>query len=129
MPEQQKKLESFALAEKAASICRYLERRTHACRRVRRLRQRNRRRLGKKATQTVLAFYDLAGEGVSLRRSPDCSLIFTLAQFFGGGGHAAAAGADQLIYTSFFANWRSCRLPSPLFSKKIRHNLTDGFPI
>jgi oligoribonuclease NrnB/cAMP/cGMP phosphodiesterase (DHH superfamily) len=48
---------------------------------------------GKQAAQTVFAFYDLKGEGVSLRRSPDCQLdLSQLAQFFGGGGHAAAAG-------------------------------------
>ncbi|MGE0682826.1 MAG: hypothetical protein AB7P69_18230 [Candidatus Binatia bacterium] len=48
---------------------------------------------GKKAKQTIFAFYDLHGEGVSLRRSPDCQFdLSQLAQFFGGGGHAAAAG-------------------------------------
>jgi len=48
---------------------------------------------GKTATQTVFAFYDLKGEGVSLRRSLDCQVdLSQLAQFFGGGGHPAAAG-------------------------------------
>jgi oligoribonuclease NrnB/cAMP/cGMP phosphodiesterase (DHH superfamily) len=59
---------------------------------------------GKKATQTVFAFYDLAGEGVSLRRSPDCSLdLSQLAQSFGGGGHPAAAGCRPANLHRLFA--------------------------
>jgi oligoribonuclease NrnB/cAMP/cGMP phosphodiesterase (DHH superfamily) len=59
---------------------------------------------GKKATQTVFAFYDLHGEGVSLRRSPDCPVdLSQLAQFFGGGGHAAAAGCRPTTLHHLFA--------------------------
>ncbi len=59
---------------------------------------------GKKATQTILAFYDLAGEGVSLRRSPDCQVdLSQIAQFFGGGGHAAAAGCRPADLHKLFA--------------------------
>jgi len=59
---------------------------------------------GKKATQTIFAFYDLHGEGVSLRRSPDCQFdLSQLAQFFGGGGHAAAAGCRPTNLHQLFA--------------------------
>jgi uncharacterized protein len=59
---------------------------------------------GKTATQTVFAFYDLKGEGVSLRRSPDCSVdLSQLAQFFGGGGHPAAAGCRPTDLHRLFA--------------------------
>jgi oligoribonuclease NrnB/cAMP/cGMP phosphodiesterase (DHH superfamily) len=59
---------------------------------------------GKKASQTVFAFYDLAGEGVSLRRSPDCPLdLSQLAQSFGGGGHPAAAGCRPTNLHKLFA--------------------------
>lgn len=59
---------------------------------------------GKKAIQTVFAFYDLAGEGVSLRRSPDCPIdLSQLAQFFGGGGHPAAAGCRPTNLHKLFA--------------------------
>lgn len=59
---------------------------------------------GKKAKQTIFAFYDLHGEGVSLRRSPDCQFdLSQLAQFFGGGGHAAAAGCRPTTLHRLFA--------------------------
>jgi hypothetical protein len=59
---------------------------------------------GKKAKQTIFAFYDLHGEGVSLRRSPDCQFdLSQLAQFFGGGGHAAAAGCRPTNLHRLFA--------------------------
>jgi oligoribonuclease NrnB/cAMP/cGMP phosphodiesterase (DHH superfamily) len=72
---------------------------------------------GKKATQTVFAFYDLKGEGVSLRRSPDCQAdLSQLAQFFGGGGHPAAAGcrpADlHRLFAQELARLLSSALPS-----------------
>jgi len=71
---------------------------------------------GKGATQTVFAFYDLKGEGVSLRRSPDCPVdLSQLAQFFGGGGHPAAAG---------------CRPPElhRLFAQELARLLSGAFP-
>ncbi len=59
---------------------------------------------GKNATQTIFALYDLTGEGVSLRRSPDCTLdLSQLAQFFGGGGHPAAAGCRPTNLHCLFA--------------------------
>ncbi len=59
---------------------------------------------GKTATQTVFAFYDLKGEGVSLRRSLDCNIdLSQLAQFFGGGGHPAAAGCHPPALHRLFA--------------------------
>lgn len=71
---------------------------------------------GKKAKQTIFAFYDLHGEGVSLRRSPDCQFdLSQLAQFFGGGGHAAAAG---------------CRPTNlhRLFAQELAHLLSSAIP-
>jgi oligoribonuclease NrnB/cAMP/cGMP phosphodiesterase (DHH superfamily) len=71
---------------------------------------------GKTATQTVFAFYDLKGEGVSLRRSLDCNIdLSQLAQFFGGGGHPAAAG---------------CRPPDlhRLFAQELARLLSSAFP-
>lgn len=71
---------------------------------------------GKKATQTIFALYDLHGEGVSLRRSPDCQFdLSQLAQFFGGGGHAAAAG---------------CRPPNlhRLFAQELARLLSTAIP-
>src|SRR5216684_750655 len=71
---------------------------------------------GKTATQTVFAFYDLKGEGVSLRRSLDCQVdLSQLAQFFGGGGHPAAAG---------------CRPPDlhRLFAQELARLLSGAFP-
>jgi oligoribonuclease NrnB/cAMP/cGMP phosphodiesterase (DHH superfamily) len=59
---------------------------------------------GKHATQTVFAFFDLTGEGVSLRRSPDCRAdLSQLAQTFGGGGHPAAAGCRPKELPRLFA--------------------------
>ena len=49
--------------------------------------------------RTVIALFDLRSLGVSLRRSADCEVdLSQLAQYFGGGGHAAAAGftVDEL---------------------------------
>jgi nanoRNase/pAp phosphatase (c-di-AMP/oligoRNAs hydrolase) len=41
---------------------------------------------------------------VSLRRSPDCQFdLSQLAQFFGGGGHAAAAGCRPTNLYRLFA--------------------------
>jgi len=46
-------------------------------------------------TGTVYALYDRRTHGVSMRRSPDCSVdLSRLAGYFGGGGHAAAAGCN-----------------------------------
>jgi oligoribonuclease NrnB/cAMP/cGMP phosphodiesterase (DHH superfamily) len=43
--------------------------------------------------RTVVALFDLRSQGVSLRRSIDCAVdLSVLAESFGGGGHAAAAG-------------------------------------
>jgi oligoribonuclease NrnB/cAMP/cGMP phosphodiesterase (DHH superfamily) len=43
--------------------------------------------------RTVVALFDLRSQGVSLRRSIDCEVdLSTLAESFGGGGHAAASG-------------------------------------
>jgi nanoRNase/pAp phosphatase (c-di-AMP/oligoRNAs hydrolase) len=59
---------------------------------------------GKTVTQTVFAFFDLKGEGVSLRRSPDCQAdLSQLAQVFGGGGHPAAAGCRPKELPRLFA--------------------------
>jgi len=72
---------------------------------------------GKTAKQTIFAFYDLKGEGVSLRRSLDCVAdLSQLAQYFGGGGHPAAAG---------------CR-PAPLhrlFAQELARLLSSAVPI
>ncbi|MGE0826914.1 MAG: hypothetical protein AB7G75_31510 [Candidatus Binatia bacterium] len=60
---------------------------------------------GKNATQTVFAFFDLTGEGVSLRRSVDCQAdLSQLAQTFGGGGHPAAAGCRPKELPQLFAD-------------------------
>ena len=59
---------------------------------------------GKEVCQTVFAFYDLRGEGISLRRSPDCSVdLSQLANTFGGGGHPAAAGCRPTQLYQLFA--------------------------
>lgn len=72
---------------------------------------------GKVSTQTVFAFFDLKGEGVSLRRSPDCQAdLSQLAQTFGGGGHPAAAGC------------RPKELPR-LFAEATARLLTTGFSV
>lgn len=50
--------------------------------------------------QTVIALFDLRSQGVSLRRSADCTVDLShLAHSFGGGGHPAAAGfaLDELV--------------------------------
>ena len=48
---------------------------------------------GKRTRNAVFAFYDTKSEGVSFRRSPDCTVdLSQVAEHFGGGGHAAAAG-------------------------------------
>jgi oligoribonuclease NrnB/cAMP/cGMP phosphodiesterase (DHH superfamily) len=59
---------------------------------------------GKNSTQTIFALFDLTGEGVSLRRSPDCDAdLSRLAQMFGGGGHPAAAGCRPKDLPRLFA--------------------------
>lgn len=51
---------------------------------------------GKEAPGAVFALYDATGLAVSLRRSPDCNIdLSKLAEALGGGGHAAAAGAEM----------------------------------
>jgi oligoribonuclease NrnB/cAMP/cGMP phosphodiesterase (DHH superfamily) len=71
---------------------------------------------GKEATQTVFAFFDLKGEGVSLRRSPDCQAdLSQLAQVFGGGGHPAAAGCRPKELPRLFAE-ATARLLETAFS-------------
>jgi len=48
---------------------------------------------GKATPNAVIALYDTKSEGVSFRRSPTCSVdLSRVAETFGGGGHAAAAG-------------------------------------
>jgi uncharacterized protein len=48
---------------------------------------------GRKSPRTVIALYDTKSESVSFRRSPDCPVdLSRVAESFGGGGHAAAAG-------------------------------------
>jgi oligoribonuclease NrnB/cAMP/cGMP phosphodiesterase (DHH superfamily) len=50
---------------------------------------------GKQATNTVFALWDAKSLAVSLRRSPDCRVdLSRVAGALGGGGHAAAAGAE-----------------------------------
>jgi len=50
-------------------------------------------RWGKAVNSTVFALYDTKSDGVSFRRSPDCTVdLSRVAERFGGGGHAAAAG-------------------------------------
>ena len=71
---------------------------------------------GKNATKTVFAFFDLKGEGVSLRRSPDCDVdLSQLAQLFGGGGHPAAAGCRPAGLHRLFAQ-ELARLLSSAFA-------------
>ena len=49
---------------------------------------------GKALPRAVFALYDTKSDGVSFRRSPDSGVdLSRLAECFGGGGHAAAAGA------------------------------------
>ena len=48
---------------------------------------------GRQSPNTVIALYDTRSESVSLRRSPACAVdLSRVAETFGGGGHAAAAG-------------------------------------
>ncbi len=48
---------------------------------------------GRRASRMVMALYDTKNDGVSFRRSPDGPVdLSRLAERFGGGGHAAAAG-------------------------------------
>ena len=50
---------------------------------------------GKETRNAVFALYDATSLAVSLRRSPDCAVdLSKLAEALGGGGHAAAAGAE-----------------------------------
>jgi oligoribonuclease NrnB/cAMP/cGMP phosphodiesterase (DHH superfamily) len=50
---------------------------------------------GKQARETVFALYDAKSLSVSFRRSPDCAVDLShLAASLGGGGHAAASGAE-----------------------------------
>jgi oligoribonuclease NrnB/cAMP/cGMP phosphodiesterase (DHH superfamily) len=56
-------------------------------------------KLYERQSQTIIALFDLRSLGVSLRRSADCAVdLSELAQYFGGGGHPAAAGfvVDEL---------------------------------
>jgi oligoribonuclease NrnB/cAMP/cGMP phosphodiesterase (DHH superfamily) len=48
---------------------------------------------GKATPNAVIALYDTKSDGVSFRRSPACPVdLSRVAETFGGGGHAAAAG-------------------------------------
>jgi oligoribonuclease NrnB/cAMP/cGMP phosphodiesterase (DHH superfamily) len=48
---------------------------------------------GKATPRAVIALYDTKSDGVSFRRSPNCPVdLSRVAEVFGGGGHAAAAG-------------------------------------
>ena len=50
---------------------------------------------GKALSRAVFALYDAKSLAVSLRRSPDCNVdLSQVAQALGGGGHAAASGAE-----------------------------------
>jgi oligoribonuclease NrnB/cAMP/cGMP phosphodiesterase (DHH superfamily) len=60
---------------------------------------------GKKTSRTVFALYDAKSLSVSFRRSPDCDVdLSTLAQALGGGGHAAASGAQIPDLWTAFSN-------------------------
>src|SRR5262245_13138015 len=51
---------------------------------------------GKDTPGAVFALYDASSLSVSLRRSPDCEVdLSKVAEALGGGGHAAAAGAEM----------------------------------
>ena len=51
---------------------------------------------GKKVSRAVFALYDAKSLALSFRRSPDCDVdLSKVAQALGGGGHAAASGAEQ----------------------------------
>ncbi len=50
---------------------------------------------GKVTKRAVFAFFDVRGQRVSLRRSPDCTIDLShLAEGLRGGGHPAAAGCE-----------------------------------
>jgi nanoRNase/pAp phosphatase (c-di-AMP/oligoRNAs hydrolase) len=50
---------------------------------------------GREMRGAVFALYDATSLTVSLRRSPDCQVdLSKLGEALGGGGHAAAAGAE-----------------------------------
>lgn len=50
---------------------------------------------GKMSRNTVIALWDARSLGISFRRSPDCTVdLSRVAERLGGGGHAAAAGAE-----------------------------------
>jgi len=60
---------------------------------------------GKKLSRAVFALYDAKSLSVSFRRSPDSDYdLSKLAQSLGGGGHAAAAGAELADLRSAFAS-------------------------
>jgi oligoribonuclease NrnB/cAMP/cGMP phosphodiesterase (DHH superfamily) len=59
---------------------------------------------GKKMTRAVFALYDAKSLSISFRRSPDCDVdLSALAQALGGGGHAAASGAQVADLRTAFA--------------------------
>ena len=59
---------------------------------------------GKKISRAVFALYDAKSLSVSFRRSPDCDVdLSKLAQALGGGGHAAASGAEVATLRTAFA--------------------------
>jgi oligoribonuclease NrnB/cAMP/cGMP phosphodiesterase (DHH superfamily) len=59
---------------------------------------------GKTISRAVFALYDAKSLSVSFRRSPDCDVdLSTLAQALGGGGHAAASGAQLADLRTTFA--------------------------
>ncbi len=59
---------------------------------------------GKKLSRAVFALYDVQSLAVSFRRSPDCEQdLSKVAQSLGGGGHAAAAGAELPDLRTAFA--------------------------
>jgi oligoribonuclease NrnB/cAMP/cGMP phosphodiesterase (DHH superfamily) len=59
---------------------------------------------GKATPGAVLALYDAKSLSVSFRRSPDCDVdLSKLAQSLGGGGHAAASGAELPDLRTAFA--------------------------
>jgi oligoribonuclease NrnB/cAMP/cGMP phosphodiesterase (DHH superfamily) len=59
---------------------------------------------GKKTTRTIFALWDAQSLSVSFRRSPDCDVdLSKVAQALGGGGHAAASGAEIADLRTTFA--------------------------
>jgi oligoribonuclease NrnB/cAMP/cGMP phosphodiesterase (DHH superfamily) len=59
---------------------------------------------GKTTARAVFALYDAKSLSVSFRRSPDCQVdLSKLAQSLGGGGHAAASGAEVPDLRTAFA--------------------------